>query len=311
MTLKLLIDDREQAVIPFFDESYLDIEVEVKRLQIGDYAISKNEKILFIFERKSWVDLSASIKDGRSANVNKLILLRDQTNCKIIYLIEGKARHSPSKRFAHIPYKNLLSSLDHLIQRDNIHIIYSNDPQDTVTRLIEFANSYLTLVSTEKNIIDTNKTEGGDMAILTTTIPKTDLEITYMLWSTIPNITTKTATLFIDAGYHISDLFIGNITKEEIAVMKYPSGTIIGKRAEKIIKIRDNNSTNYKTYCNLLAVLPMITKKTAALILLKVKFNDLLRGQISMQEICDLKKTEKTKIGKTAAANIFKFLIKS
>lgn len=312
--LKLVVDDRESKVIPFFKESYADIEVKVQRLHIGDYALMQDDKVIVIFERKSWSDLSSSIKDGRSENVNKLIMLREQTACKIIYLIEGRCRNSPSKKFARIPYKALLSSLDHLIMRDNIHVIYSNNYEDSAVRLIEFATSYLTLnpiiVGSSSNI--TEHSTKKDLDIITTSIPKTDLVISYALWSAIPNITSKTATLFIDAGYHISDIFIGDITKEEISLLKYPSGTIVGVRAAKIIKIRDNDDiANYKHYCNILAELPMITKKSAALILMQVKFNDLLRGDLSIDDIANIKKTDKKKIGVTAATNIYKFLIKS
>ena len=46
MSLKIIVDDRESAVIPFFEESYNDIEIEVKRMHIGDYAIMRNNKVL-------------------------------------------------------------------------------------------------------------------------------------------------------------------------------------------------------------------------------------------------------------------------
>ena len=52
----------------------------------------------------------------------------------------------------------------------------------------------------------------------------------------MPNITEKTACLFINKGYHISDLILGNISKDSIYSMTYPNGYIIGKRSEKIWK---------------------------------------------------------------------------
>lgn len=315
MVLTLLLDDRERAIIPFFKNEYQDIEIEVKRIQIGDYIIMQDDHILFAVERKSWVDLSASIKDGRTKNVDKLISLREQTGCKILYLIEGKARNAPIKRFARIPYKSLQSHLDHLIMRNNIFMIYSSNTEDSATRLIEFCTNYLSLP-----IPKTLETKGGDneivtkvneMSLLTTTVKKTDLQIVYNLWSQIPNITTKTASLFIDK-YHISDLFLGNISKEEISTMRYPNGTIIGKRAAKILAVRDNdNHENYKHYCNILAELPMITKKTAAKILLQVTFNDLLRCELSEAELENIEKMPNVRVGKAAAANIYKYLVSS
>jgi ERCC4-type nuclease len=315
MSLKLVVDDRERAVIPFFKDEYEDIEIEVKRIQIGDYVIMQGDHILFAIERKSWVDLSASIKDGRTKNVDKLISLREQTGCKIFYLIEGKTRSAPTKRYARIPFKSLQTHLDHLMVKNNIFMVYSSNAEDSAVRLIEFCTNYLSLNITGGKNIFTDRDEEivtngiNEMSLLTTTVKKTDLQIIYNLWSQIPNITSKTATLFIEK-YHISDLFLGNISKDEISTLKYPNSTIIGKRAAKIIAVQDNdNHQNYKHYCNILAELPMITKKTAAKVLLEVTFNDLLRGELSEETIANIQKTPKVKVGKAAAANIYKFLV--
>lgn len=325
MSLKLVCDDRERAVIPFFEESYIKndygVSVEVKRLQIGDFAMMYNGKIIANFERKSWVDLSASIKDNRMDNVNKMLSLREQTNCKLLYIIEGKCRNSPTKKFARIPYKALLAKLDHLIMRDDIHIIYSKDPADTAVRLIEFCTNYLSLLQkmgagVKNEIVEGEETQNEepekqkDMDILCTAIPTSDLQIVYKMWSSIPNITNTTATLFIDAGYHISDLFLGKISEQTIYTMKYPSGTIIGARAKKILKVLDDNS-NYKHKCNIISSIPGVTVKTAAVILVTISFVELLQGKYTVDHIAEIKKTEKTKIGKSAAEKINKFMIKN
>lgn len=320
--LKLLVDDREQAVIPFFKESYDKVKVEVKRMQIGDYSIiDNNNKVLFCIERKTWRDLSASIKDGRDSNIDKMISLRDQTNCKLLLLIEGKARYKPKKKFSRIPYKNLQAKLDHLMVRDNISIIYSDNEEDTTNRLIEFCTNYLTLFP---NYLEQNEqpdqvenVEGGqssnnEVNILTKVIPKTELQIIQNIWNCVPQVTSKTSELFIKKGMHISDLVLGKATEEEIASLKYDTGTIIGKRASKILKIvyKEDDAENYKYYCSMLAEIPNITKKTASLILVKITFADLLSGKMPLEELASIKKTEKSKIGNAAAINIFKYFVK-
>lgn len=314
--LTLIIDDREKAVIPFFkeyqniDTKTQNIEIKIQRIQVGDYIISRNDKIIAAVERKSWTDLAASIKDGRATNINKMISLREQTGCKLFYLMEGKSRYPPTKKFARIPYKNLQSHLDHLTMRDNVHILHSDSEEDTAIRLIEFMTNYLTLPTLSTDVESVENVR-DDQKILTTTVPKTELEIIYNIWSCIPNITSKTATLFIST-YHISDLFLGLISKATISTMQYPNGSIIGKRSEKIINVIDNTCVNnHKIYCRILAEIPGITKKTAALILVKVKFNDLLCGTLSLQEIADIKKTEKSRVGIAIAKKIFMFLVKS
>jgi ERCC4-type nuclease len=67
--ITIVADDRERLVIPYLHEHIRnvgknDMELKVARIQIGDYAIYKNDQILFSIERKSLVDLSASINDA-------------------------------------------------------------------------------------------------------------------------------------------------------------------------------------------------------------------------------------------------------
>jgi ERCC4-type nuclease len=338
MALKLLIDDRERAIIPHFNHEYLNIEIEVKRLHIGDYAITFDDKVLVTIERKTWTDLAASIKDNRVENVEKLINLRKETQCRILYLIEGKPRHKDSRKFARISYKNLLTHLDHLTVRDNISVIYSDNESDSAKRLIDLCKNCNTLdlqsivygagekMDIDMEVIDLCDTEISDIQVgessgiggssvngltmLTTSIQKTDKQIIYDIWSCVPNITSNTASLFIDSGYHISDLILGKISKSDIYTMRYPNGTIIGKRADKIIKITDlENIENYKYYCNILAQIPRITKKTAAIILTKASIEDIFNGVLSQDELAAVNKTDKSKIGNAAAAAVYKFLV--
>lgn len=305
--MRLIIDDREQQVIPFFKEDYkeIEIEIEVKRINIGDYAIYQDDTLLFIIERKSWKDLSASMRDGRKENINKLLLARQETGCKIIYLIEGKARYPANKKIARIPYKNLQSHLDHLIIRDDVYIIYSNTPEDTSNRLIEFMVNYMSIVPTIK--IAGNKTQ--EPFDLMQKFTKSDLEIIYSIWRCIPGITDKTTSLFIN-NYHISDLILGNIQEADISTMKYPNGAIIGKRASKIHKVSIASPETFKVYCKMLSCINGVTDKTAALIVTKFGFHEVLSGAVSQEELSELKKTEKSKLGKKISAEIVRFFVK-
>lgn len=301
--MKLIIDDREQKIIPFFQQD-LDFEVEIKRIHIGDYAITEeNDNVLFIFERKTWEDLASSIKDGRKNNVEKLLALRTETNCKIFYLIEGKSRYPLDKKFCRIPFKNLQSHLDHLIVRDNIHVIYSLNNEDTSNRLKEFIMNYLTIKETNSNSIQ------GGSEMLTKTIPKSDLSILYDIWRCIPNITDKTTTLFLENEISLADLILSRVKEQEVSVLKYPNGSIIGKRAKKICKIQElDNTDNYKYYINILSSLNGITKKTAALILVKYSFRSILEGNVPLNDLKSIKKTEKVSLGEKAAKSILKYI---
>jgi ERCC4-type nuclease len=147
--MEIIVDDREQIILPFLEDasSEYKIDYKVERLETGDYAIFFNGKLIIIIERKSWADLEASIRDGRKNNVEKLKIARDKTGCLIAYLVEGKFKKS---RFSHIPLSSLQSHLDHLILRDNIHIIYSESKELTADRIFEFARNFSTIKEFKK-----------------------------------------------------------------------------------------------------------------------------------------------------------------
>ena len=286
---KLIIDDRERKVIPFFKDIETDIDIQVERINIGDYCIKWSDNPVIIIERKTWKDLAGSIKDGRKENVKKLLFMREKyPQCKIMYLIEGKPRHAPSRKFCRIPYKNLLSHLDHLMIRDNIHVIYSKSCEDSAQRMLELIQNLSTMDLTEMFPVadcETSDISGGVPEItdiLKTKFTPGDLQTIYRMWECIPNITNKTASIFIDQGIHISDFLLDQaITEEEIYILKYPSGVIIGKRAKKIVKVRDFNLPgNQRVYIAMLSCIRGLSKNSAKIILNNFKMQDILRGDV-------------------------------
>lgn len=146
MSFKLIIDDRERSTFDDIKQVFGDkYEYQITRLEVGDYAITYNGVIILIIERKTWVDLAASIRDGRKQNVTKLINLRNRTQCDVAYLIEGRAFPGSNAVFSRIPYTSLRAHLDHLAFRDNIHMLYCKDINGTANRLYELIKNYSTI----------------------------------------------------------------------------------------------------------------------------------------------------------------------
>ena len=326
--MNIIIDDREKAVIPFFESvknNKNNIKYKVSRINYGDYSINYGNNIIFIIERKTWKDLSQSIKDGRKDNINRLIELRDNTNCKIFYLIEGNPLPKSTKKFCRISYKNLRAHLDHIMIRDNIHIIHSKNQENTVERIYEMINNYLSIKPNPLIYYD-NK-EGGLQNKSVETVLKqknipSESSIIYKIWSCIPGVTEKTACLFINNNFHISDLLLGNISKDTIYSLKYNTGFIIGKRSDKIWKssrlteiddpdIKNNKILkNNKYFINMLSQIKGITKKTAGIILENIQFKDLLNNNIISDVLINIKLSEKRKLGKKKSDLIIKFFSK-
>lgn len=309
-SIKIIIDDREHAVIPYFEEYKAhEISINVERINTGDYIIMYNNKIIMVIERKTWKDLASSIKDGRKTNVENLIELRNETNCVIFYIIEGDPIPKTSNKFCRIPYKNLRSHLDHLIIRDNIHIIHSKNQKHTVARIFEIIKNYLSIkpslllkyddkISTNIHLLKKKK-EINISSIIN------------KIWCCIPYITEKTACLFINKGYHISDLLLGNITKDEIFTLKYDNGYIVGKRSERIWNNSRITDKNNKYFINMLSQINGITKKTASIILSNISFESLLNSKINEETMCAIQKTPKTKLGKKKSAEILNLFQKN
>jgi ERCC4-type nuclease len=311
--LSLIADDREKHVIPYFEKykpMFPDISYKVDRINVGDYVIMFRNNILFAVERKTWKDLASSIKDKRKKNVEKLLDLRGETGCNIIYLIEGNPCPSPERSYCHIPYKNLQSHLDHLAFRDNIHIVYSRDCEYSARRIFEIAQNYLTIHPSPllkfkgQEEKEENK-EGGEELLKKPFKKNTE----YELWCALPYISEKTALVLMNAGCKIKDIFLGKIDEEKIAVLEYPSGIMIGKkRAGKISRITrmDKNSEKYQKLCvKILSVIPGVSRETAKKILDETSFIDLLEGKTEQKRLVSVQKTPKRKIGKKLVYKIW------
>ena len=147
MSLRVILDDREKFVYPFAQIKFADDKDRLirKRLTKGDSAIVKDkDKILVVFERKTLKDYSAGIRDGRYENVSELIKLRNDTGCLIVFIIEHKISHpSLTKKFGGIQFKSLLASIDLLIFRSGIHVIWTKDHEHTAERLHDFYMRYV------------------------------------------------------------------------------------------------------------------------------------------------------------------------
>jgi ERCC4-type nuclease len=320
----IVIDDREKAVIPYFHELEVSSHMpptmtyKVERVTHGDYSIVYGEQILFIIERKTWRDMASSIKDGRSKNVEKLKKIRNETGAKILYIIEGTPIPSAKAKYAHVPYKSMRAHLDHLMFRDDIHIVHSRNQKGTALKLMELTKNYLSCKELANNLSyipntndpDKKPKKGGALAKLKEKIIVTAEEVTYKLWGALPNVTEKTACLFVNAGWHISDLILENITKEDVFALKYDNGYVIGKRATKIWNSSRMVPKNSAVFVKILSQLHGVTKTTAEKILLAISVQDLLEGKIDEKTLADIQKSDSgRRVGKKVAGTILEYLV--
>ena len=147
--LDFIVDDREKALYPHLEVEATEINVKKQRITTGDYALicTKTNQLLAVFERKSLTDFGASLKDGRYLNKQSLLDIRAITGCRIIYIIEGPAHPNSSMTFARVPFAAIESSIFHMMVRDNIIMMYTLNTQHTISKLVSFIKSMVTLLN--------------------------------------------------------------------------------------------------------------------------------------------------------------------
>lgn len=138
MAINLIIDYRENKIKQYF-ETYkfgdnINLQVNVKNLDIGDIIIKKDDKLVLIFERKTIPDLYSSINDGRYRE-QKLRLINNFSKQNIVYLIEDS-----NTKFLETKFKNFNSiingALINCIFRDNIRVIKTKNIDETINYIL-------------------------------------------------------------------------------------------------------------------------------------------------------------------------------
>src|SRR5581483_1999024 len=292
MPLVLLIDDRERAIFPHLAIEAQTISYRIDHLAVGDYAVVQMRtvdapldtgKVLVIFERKTLEDYAASFKDGRYANKEKLIKLRDATGCRIMYIIEGPPHPNPKSTFGNISYHVIESSIFHLMYRDNINIMETLNTQHTVIKLTWFIHSLENLLEETPQ-----KIEGGaDAKLLKAKTQTSELDTLRQMWACFNHITTTSADTFI-GKFPLSAIIRKQIPEKDIRELKMSTGHKVNKKI-----ISSLVDINRRTEERLLECLPGISKTTASTILDHARLPQLLTYPAEAISIIKIGKAKK------------------
>ena len=199
MTILCKIDNRERDLIQI-----IDFPICKDNLEIGDIQIIEQEneieKLLVLIERKSYKDLSSSIKDGRYKEQKNRILNSISNNIRKIYLLEGNKNDFTLS-------KNVLDgTIMNTIIRDNIHIFISKNIDET----IKFINNILKNIMKYKDNIINNQHNIETNNVLINTSKKSNMssETCFInMMSGIPGISKKTSLKFIEKFKNINNMF--------------------------------------------------------------------------------------------------------
>lgn len=285
--MELHVDDRE-----FLIERLPELpQHSARRLTVGDYAILFKGCLLACIERKTLDDYGSSLKDGRHANREKMLEMRAKTGCRVYYIIEGRPPKDPAVRCGGIPYRHILSSIDHIMYRDGIFVINTLDQVDTARRLGILMENLATLGET----LFTGLSEIPDLsAELSARREKSREEVVRNLWACFRGISVESAQYFAQK-WSLAAIIRGEISRSDISAHKSAGRTISRKCADGLI------SPDRPTEIRLLSSIPGISRERAATILTEKSLKDLLA--MPREEISPL--GGKKRLGATVITGMF------
>lgn len=235
----ITIDHRESKVIDTikaeFDKPLLfgeaDIDVCVDTLKIGDYMISipvdaNSSNILAIIERKTLSDYGASLKDSRAENINNLLALRQETNCKIYYIVEGAINPGMDELFGGIAYSAMYANMTDIGIVHDIQVIRTKDKLGTAKSLKMLCERYYKLYP---QIIDKFTGSGDINQIVERSLPTIEekrmlnlLIIWSNLLSNAKKITKRTSVKasILAKRWTLMDWLEGKILEEDLLKVK-------------------------------------------------------------------------------------------
>lgn len=265
-----------------------------KTLVVGDFLITNGDAIYVIFERKTWKDLAASLKDNRyKTQIEKMSGVEAQK----FFIFEGKS-YSPETEVAGIPFYKLQAAVRHLMML-GFGTWFTKDETATAEFLMDFATQYEKLFPEKFS----EPTTGGNIAQATTRVQETPVQQVEKIWRQIPSIGDKIVPAVMKE-FTLYEFLTESQTKspefiKRLSELKYISGRTMGAKAAL-------KAASFEKPEKILGAFPGVSVKSASTILEKISLFDFV--QLPVKSMRECYKTEKTKIGDVAAERIHALL---
>lgn len=235
--LCLKVDQRESKCKELLENC----EIKLELLEFADFQILNNDKILYLFERKTITDLLASIKDGRYKN-QKANITANFKPFQYYYIIEGNVKYNsnPSNQND----KVVLSAVINTMIRDKMGIFFTKSEQETAelikciyTRIKNKPDEYTCEPQICESVITTGSKKKKNVS-----------EVWKYQLCQIPDISEKTADAVIEKYRNLKyfyTVFI-NKNKEEVILELSKIKTVDVKgKSRKLSEKQLENLYNY------------------------------------------------------------------
>ena len=330
-TVCLIADTREQNVIPFLETEILQYEWKTVQINTGDYVICNGSNILACIERKTYIDFAASFKDGRYANIKKMIDLREKHGCQLYFFVEGPQFPSINRKFSGIPFFNIQAAITSMMVNDEIFIIHTENENHTAKRLNDLLKCYsrkLTITGgsaaesaaaptaesaaapTAESAAAPTPTAESDVApvvvipeCLTGRIEQTNDDLIIKMWSKLDGVSVVFGRILAN-NFSIADLATGKVPIKSAQDLKTATGRAITKKASDSLEKLENYGES------MLSEITGLSKSMSEQILKSSGGLDKLCN-LSIQEMSAIKIHQKTRIiqlGSIKATKIFDIL---
>lgn len=290
--MNLHIDHREKNVIDTIKSEFnkpftyanSDVSLNFTTLDIGDYMISTDitatdvtvdptksgVAVVCIIERKTLVDYGQSLVDGRSTNIEKLLALRETTNCMIQYVVEGEINPGLTETFGGVSYSAILANMTDISIVHGIHIIRTKNKIKTAEHLKLMCERFCSVYPKIQNKFTGSSSINEIVKQSKPTQAELDKFQLLMIWENLLSKSNKinpkplsTAKSSILANrWTLQDWIQGNIDEDEVAAIKINNRRLESRQIEKLgSKLRLDDQKK------LLACIKGITPTTADIII--------------------------------------------
>jgi ERCC4-type nuclease len=237
--MKIVIDSREVQLYNLINQyklNYINIEIEIKLLDLGDLEIWDDNNILFILERKTISDLLSSIQDKRYHEQSHRILSKFSP-AKIIYLIEGILTQYKDEQ------KNIVNScITSLSLEKGFHIFKTASTIESANLILQCVSKLIKLKKQNRKLCFEDKI--NDEPVLYTTFVKSQKkeniskENIYQLFlCQIPDVSSSSASAVMEYFKNDFSLLIQTVNNspEELSLILCGNGEKKRKISKRIV----------------------------------------------------------------------------